>query len=59
MDCTTTFNSQTQMIQHMTSPKHMNKAKRKQTNGQFTASTRGRGRGQGFGRGRGEGMQHQ
>ena len=59
MDCTTTFNSQTQMIQHMTSPKHMNKAKRKQANGQFTASTRGRGRGRGFGRGRGEGMQHQ
>ena len=56
MDCTTTFNSQTQMIQHMTSPKHMNKAKRKQANGQFTASTRGRGRGRGFGRGRGEGM---
>lgn len=43
------------MVQHMASPKHMNKVQKKQTTGQFAAPARGRGRGQGRGQGRGRG----
>lgn len=51
-DCATTSNSQMQLTQHLTSPKHINKVQKKQTTGvPFRGQARGRGRGQVRGRG--------
>ena len=52
-DCMTTFNSEMQLTQHLTSPKHINKVQKKQTTvTQSGGQARGRGRGQ-AGRARG------
>ena len=53
-DCNTNFNSQSQLVQHLMSPKHINKVNRAQkqpTAGQFRGGARGTGRGQARGRG--------
>ena len=51
-DCVTTFNSQMQMTQHLTSSKHIKKVQKKQiTHVQFRGQERGRGRGRGRARG--------
>ena len=57
-DCHINFNSQNQLVQHLTSPKHMNRVnrpQRQQVTGMFRGMARGRGHGQGRGRGRGRG----
>ena len=47
-DCVVTFNSHTQLEQHLTSPKHFNKVQKKQTAPvQFTGQGRGRAQGRG------------
>ena len=51
-DCRTTFNSQMQLTQHLTSSKHIKKVQKKQTTHvQFRGQERGRGRGRGRARG--------
>ena len=51
-DCVTTFNSQMQMTQHLTSSKHIKKVQKKQiTHVQFRGQERGRRRGWGRARG--------
>ena len=52
-DCMTTFNSQIQLTQHLTSSKHIKKVQKKQLTPhvQFRGQERGRGRAQGRGRG--------
>ena len=51
-DCMTTFNSQIQLTQHLTSAKHIKKVQKKQTTQlQFRGQERGRGRGRGRARG--------
>ena len=51
-DCMTTFNSQMQLTQHLTSAKHMKKVQKKQaTHVQFRGHDRGFGRGRGRARG--------
>ena len=51
-ECIMSFNSQIQMEQHLSSPKHINRVQRQQACEQSRGRTiRGRGRGQGRGRG--------
>ena len=53
-DCNINFNSQSQLMQHLMSPKHINRvnrAQKQQTAGQFRGGARGAGRGQARGRG--------
>ena len=50
-DCNVNFNSQKQLEQHLTSPKHLKRVHRHPTAEQLRETMRGRGSGQGRGRG--------
>ena len=52
-DCMTTFNSQIQLTQHLTSAKHIKKVQKKQTTQLLQLREQERGRGRGRGRARG------